>query len=147
MINKGQQSLEGVMIFGWSIIIIILALGTLTYFGVLDLKRFAPDSCTLNPGLVCNDASFSITGNSIALFVTNRLGEDITIQNINITDANCAFPGQTLLDDGSSQILEMDCGNLSNKKRINGEILGTYQKGNNGLQHQLKGKIVLQTEK
>ena len=47
MIRKGQITLESLLLYGVAILVVLLAVGALTYFGILDLGRLLPDRCNL----------------------------------------------------------------------------------------------------
>ena len=50
-VKKGQAALEFLMTYGWAILVVLIVIGALAYFGVLDPKRFLPEKCELGPGL------------------------------------------------------------------------------------------------
>jgi hypothetical protein len=43
--KKSQQAMEFLMTYGWSILVVLVAIGALAYFGVLDPKQFVPNRC------------------------------------------------------------------------------------------------------
>ena len=47
MTRKGQITLESLLLYGVAILVVLLAVGALTYFGILDLGRLLPDRCNL----------------------------------------------------------------------------------------------------
>lgn len=53
--RKSQSTLEFLMTYGWAIVVVIIAIGSLAYFGVLDVYKWVPESCT-------GDQSFSCVG-------------------------------------------------------------------------------------
>ena len=40
-VKKGQTAMEFLMNYGWAILIVLIAIGSLVYFGVLDSDRFS----------------------------------------------------------------------------------------------------------
>ena len=52
---KSQAALEFIMTYGWAILVVLVAIGALSYFGVLNPGRFLPSRCTLPAGIGCLD--------------------------------------------------------------------------------------------
>lgn len=77
MLNKkrGQAAMEFLMTYGWALLVVLIALGALAYFGLLNPGKALPDSCFLGPGLHCKEFKVDTTG--IRMSVTNSLGKDI----------------------------------------------------------------------
>lgn len=69
MTRKGQITLEALLLYGVAILIVLLAVGALTYFGVLDLGRLLPDRCNLasSGSLSCDGWSVSSSGMQLGL--------------------------------------------------------------------------------
>lgn len=61
--RKGQAAMEFLMTYGWAILVVLVAIGALAYFGVLSPAQFLPEKCTLSSGsgLFCDDFSISTT--------------------------------------------------------------------------------------
>lgn len=87
------------MTYGWAILVVLVAISSLAYFGVLEPARFLPEMCTLPPGLSCLDHSVSFVPqnipqgvwndmNQMDLVIKNNLGSDIKITEIFISDFN-----------------------------------------------------------
>ena len=76
MVNrKGQAAMEFLMTYGWAILVVLVAIGALAYFGVLNPSRFLPRSCTIGPGFGCDD--FKVTATTVQLIMRNGLGDDL----------------------------------------------------------------------
>lgn len=41
--KKGQAAMEFLMTYGWAILVVLIAIGALAYFGVLSPERFKPE--------------------------------------------------------------------------------------------------------
>lgn len=78
--HKGQAALEFIMTYGWAILVVLVAIGALAYFGVLNPDRFLPSKCTLQAGIACID--HKATSDSLEVIAQNSLGFDITVTNI-----------------------------------------------------------------
>ncbi len=82
--KKGQAALEFLTTYGWAFLIILVMIGALAYFGVLNPDRFVPERCKLSGEIECD--AFSITEDSWRLSVANNLGDEINITQIRILD-------------------------------------------------------------
>ncbi|MBN2423192.1 hypothetical protein JXB41_08270 [Candidatus Woesearchaeota archaeon] len=77
--KKSQVAMESLMVYGIAILIVMLAVGALIYFGVLDLGAYLPDSCKIKGGsFECVDFAIDATGGGINIDIKNRVGKTIT---------------------------------------------------------------------
>ncbi len=86
--RKGQVALEFLMTYGWAMFIILLAVGALVYFGVLETEGIIPEKCEFGgQGLVCLDTP-SIDGDSgqVLLLIKNNVGQDINLTSVDVTE-------------------------------------------------------------
>jgi hypothetical protein len=51
--KKGQAALEFLTTYGWAFLVILVMIGALAYFGVLNPKNFLPNRCTFSPEVDC----------------------------------------------------------------------------------------------
>ncbi|MFH1636826.1 MAG: hypothetical protein ABIB71_00195, partial [Candidatus Woesearchaeota archaeon] len=70
--KKGQAAMEFLMTYGWAILVVLIAIGALAYFGVLNPSRFLPKSCTISPGFSCEE--FKVTTSGAQLLMRNGKG-------------------------------------------------------------------------
>lgn len=49
--NKAQAAMEFLMTYGWAILVVLLAVGALAYFGAFNLDSFLPDRTTFTAPL------------------------------------------------------------------------------------------------
>jgi len=78
--RRGQAAIEFLMTYGWALLIILVAISALVYFGILNADRFLPERCDLPTGIAC--LSFKLTDDDLTLVIQNNLGEDITFRQI-----------------------------------------------------------------
>lgn len=72
------------MTYGWAILVVLVAIGALAYFGVLSPARFLPSSCTIGPGFACED--FQVTANGAwTINVRNGMGKALTGVDLDLT--------------------------------------------------------------
>jgi len=77
--------MEFLMTYGWAILVVLIAIGALAYFGVLNPGRFLPSSCTVTPGISCEDFVVVDADDTITLTLRNGMGDDINDVQVNIT--------------------------------------------------------------
>ena len=75
--HKSQAALEFIMTYGWAILVVLVAVGALSYFGVLNPDKFLPSKCVLQAGIACLD--HKATATSLQVVAQNSLGYDLTI--------------------------------------------------------------------
>ncbi len=79
--KKGQAALEFLATYGWAFLVILVMIGALAYFGVLDPSRYISESCGFGAELPCEkDASlvrYDAAGDQVfTLTLTNLLASD-----------------------------------------------------------------------
>ncbi len=77
--KKAQAAMEFLMTYGWAILVVLVVIGALAYFGVLSPGRLLPDRCTLPPGVTCED--YTISGGVLTMIVSNGLGDTIYLSD------------------------------------------------------------------
>ena len=82
--KKAQAAVEFLMTYGWMIIVVVVAIAALAYFGVFDVSKNRPSKCTADGGMFCSGTSVGTY--SVTVVFINNLQKDIIIKNIT-TDA------------------------------------------------------------
>jgi len=76
--KKAQSALEFLTTYGWAFLVILIMIGALSYFGVLDPSRFLPDKCLFGAGLgACQE--FTAMSTSVLFKVTNNFGTPVNL--------------------------------------------------------------------
>ena len=153
LIKRGQAAMEFLMTYGWAILVVLIAIGALAYFGVLNPGRFLPKSCTLIPGLDCSEFKVSASATQVQLFLRDGLGSSIDFSSLNI-DLNsdgvgdCTVVDPAAIPDGalSAQINIDGCTIGAVGSRFRGDVVGTYKLGSETLTHTLTGTVITQVE-
>lgn len=70
---KGQAALEFMSTYGWAILVVMISIATLSYFGFANPQKILPDKCIFGNGMVCQDSK--ITTIAINMSVINGLGK------------------------------------------------------------------------
>lgn len=145
MAKKGQAAMEFLMTYGWAILVVLIAIGALAYFGVLNPSRFLPASCTLMPGMSCD--AFIVNSTGITMKVTNGMGSDLTsVQMTTASDAStCTSTSSNSVatfTDGSSEWFRFSC--TPSGSRFKGDISVAYTQ--EGIAHTRTGQLVTEIE-
>ena len=84
MINKrGQAALEFLTTYGWAFMVILLMIGALSYFGVLNPDRFLPSRCSASAEFTCLDYQISgTTGQAATVKLINNVGTSIKLDTV-----------------------------------------------------------------
>jgi len=151
--ERGQAAMEFLMTYGWAILVVLIAIGALAYFGVLNPGRFLPRSCTLIPGLDCSEFKVDSSDGQVQLFIRNGLGASLDFSALNL-DTNldgtgdCTAVNPASISDGalSPQINIAGCTIDSVGSRFRGNIVGTYTLGSQTLTHSLSGSLITEVE-
>jgi hypothetical protein len=53
--KKAQAALEFLTTYGWAFLVILVMIGALAYFGILNPKTLLPNRCTIGPEFSCID--------------------------------------------------------------------------------------------
>jgi len=83
-VKKGQAALEFMMTYGWAILVVLAAIGALSYFGVLNPSRFTPETCLASSGFSCPGKPM-VNPTNITFSLVNGLGYKVTLSAENTT--------------------------------------------------------------
>lgn len=93
--KKSQAAMEFLLTYGWAIMVVVVAIAALAYFGVLNpTKWFSTNTCTLPAGLSCIDHSITYiplyhgqkAHNDFTIVIKNNLGADSHITSLALSD-------------------------------------------------------------
>jgi hypothetical protein len=137
--KKAQAALEFLMTYGWAILVVLIAIGALAFFGVLSPERFLPSKCTLQPGLACVD--HKVTPGSVQVVVKNGYGSDITVNTVGVQSCGSTAPAATLAN-GAQATYTVTCTTPLTGSKYNGILNVTYTNLDSGLQRSNIGDVV-----
>ena len=156
--RKGQAAMEFLMTYGWAILVVLVAIGALAYFGVLSPSRFLPSSCTIAPGVGCSSYKADTTAGAVAnvaLTLVNGMGASFTTSVLTLTEADgteCTMilpaaggQAQTIVD-GSSLATTWDCSDMNLGDRFKGDLSIVYEKEGETIDHSMNGTLVTKVE-
>ena len=139
---KAQAALEFLTTYGWAVIVVLIAISALAYFGVLSPDMFTPNKCSLPAGITCLDHEMG--SSRITLVLQNNFGEAVTINSVaaSAIDTNTCSDNEsiTLLNNEKAIFTLSGCNNGNIDQKFNGNINVTYTK-ESGLQHLMQGTL------
>jgi hypothetical protein len=157
--KKSQAALEFLTTYGWAFIVILTAIGAMTYLGVLNPIIFIPDKCFFGTDFECKDSRLVIsqsTNDHFADFIlVNSIGDTIAV-----TSVNCTFPNKEDVGveqpyplpsewySGNNQSFRCRAfnmikgGGLVLKEKQKVKVIITYKFGPQGFPHISEGEIL-----
>ena len=82
--NKAQAALEFLTTYGWAFLVILIMIGTLAYFGILNPSKILPNRCNFGAEFQCLDYQISSTTGTFKLRLKNNAGEPIDVSSISL---------------------------------------------------------------
>ena len=132
MKRKAQVAMEFLMTYGWAILVVLIAVGVLAYFGVFQMERFLPEKCVVSTGsgMFCDD--FSIDSNALVrLNVHNILNEGMTGITVTLTNpagGSCTNAVAVDIAADSTEVVSLACSPVLDPK-VKGDLVIVYTVG------------------
>ena len=82
--KKSQAALEFLSTYVWAFFVIVITIGALYSFGILDFSKYLPQRCVFTSQFKCLD--FSLKPTEVMVKLVNNLGEDISVTSFQITN-------------------------------------------------------------
>lgn len=155
--RRGQAALEFLMTYSWAILVVIIVIGALAYFGVLDPSNLIPQTCKLEAGFSCADyrlvASPDGATANITVLLTNGIGRPVDVSGITYTtqagftcEATVPVVADRRIANGatSGQIATTSNCAIANPDKKNRYVMlvnYTYADVQGGLLQQMQGEI------
>lgn len=149
--KKGQAAMEFLMTYGWALLVVLIAIAALAFFGLLNPSRFLPEKCEIAPGLTCMD--FTANSENLTILLNNGLGtrlQDLTINatNCNTVGGNISSPAN--ISEGQTVKFEFGCEDVSTysgtRFKSDLEIDYTTVIEGNSLTHSKTGFLVVEVQ-
>ena len=80
--RRGQAAMEFMITYGWAILLVLVAIAVMMYFGVLNVEKLIPERCTLPQGFSCTNFKANLT--TVTLVIENALPEDYIIRTLEL---------------------------------------------------------------
>jgi hypothetical protein len=120
--TKSQAAMEFLMTYGWALLIILLVIAALAYFGMLNPDRFLPDKVTVS------DNRLQVISTSSNRIILKNAGAD-TLMNlqVNMTNHNCIQSQPATIAPGEVKSLILLCSDsVTPNGRLKGDIKINY---------------------
>lgn len=142
--KRGQAALEFLMTYGWAILVVLVAIGALAYFGVLRPEKLLPEKCVIatGSGLFCDDYTATTTG--VTLRLKNMMPDALTVTALTLTatgETCAAWSGTLAINPDATGDVPVSCSTLLTGDKIKGDMTITYSKAG-GLARTASGQIV-----
>jgi uncharacterized protein (UPF0333 family) len=142
--GKSQAAMEFLMTYGWAILVVLVAIGALAYFGVLSPDKFLPSKCQLPAGMACTDHKADAGASSVTVVLRNGMGFDANSITIDIT--GCATSATGSLTNGQQTSFTASTCSLTSGGKFSGEVNVTYTNADTSLTHKVQGSITTRAE-
>ena len=158
-LRKSQAAMEFLMTYGWAILVVLVAIGALAYFGVLSPDRVLPAKCQLPAGIACTDfkitAGATPTTGTVDIVLRNGVGFDIGSEDAT-DDFRVAVTGCTgdyivttdtvELSNGQQKTFQVTACSLSAGSKFSGNFNVSYVNKDTDLAHKIQGTITGRVE-
>lgn len=151
--------MEFLMTYGWAILVVLVAIGALAYFGMLNPDRFLPSKCNLGAGFTCVDHQASAGTDKVTLIIKNGLGYDINTGTVTIEgcptvattgagDCDANIPGAIAMNNGDQcTFLSAACpAGLTDGAKFSADVSFGYKNAETGLTHTSRGTVTTRVE-
>lgn len=119
MKKRGQITMESLLLYGAAILVVLLAIAALTYFGVLDMGKWLPQTCNLEGTGILSCEEFLVSAsadNDIQITVKNTGTKTLDISASQFVADDSAL-ADTCTDSntidnllpGSMDVIEINC--------------------------------------
>jgi hypothetical protein len=131
--KRGQAATEFMTTYGWVIVVVLVSIGSLAYFGVLNPEKLFPEKCvvTKGSGISCDD--YTITGDAVILRLKNEFPEPIKIMRIVVDPGEGACNEWTSVSgvevlENTKKNFQIICPGLRSGSRFKGNIEVEFEK-------------------
>ena len=148
--RRSQAALEFVMTYGWAILVVLVAIGALAYFGVLSPANFLPNRCTLSAGISCDD--HLVQGGAgpggvgvVTARLTNSLGRDL--DTVVVKAGSCGNSGAgVVMANGASTTFTINCAASLLGSKYSGQLNVSYTVTDTSISHNNVGQLITRIE-
>ena len=139
--KNSQAAIDFVMTYGWAIMMVIVAIGALAYFGVLSPDKLVGEKCVFPSGISCLDQLASGVDQAILVTIKNNLGHDITGISVIATGCTVADSQSSLRNGQTVEFTPSGCAVTAGQK-YNGQVNITYTNADTGITHKKQGTLI-----
>ena len=82
---KGQSALEYLITYGWAILVILVVLAVLWYYGIFNPSKWAGEMVTSGSAFQASVVNTNLKNASLGLTLNNIAGVPLTVNSITVT--------------------------------------------------------------
>lgn len=156
MERRAQAALEFLTTYGWAILVIMVMIGAISYFGILRPDEVLPSRCTVAAEFTCDD--HIVQGNQVRVRLQQGIGKTIYVE-----DFDCAWEGNlgmAVRMDGAviadtawspTRTAEFSCGSFPQLSALAGEKVKLsfsikYRQSATGFLHTADGEVYTEVQ-
>ena len=145
MLKKSQAAMEFLMTYGWAILVVLVAIGALAYFGVLSPDKFLPSKCQLPAGIACTDfkvvAGATGTTGTVDVVLRNGLGFDINAITVAVGGCTTTDITPASITNGEDESYQATGCTITSGSKFSGPLNVSYTNVDTTLTHKAQGTI------
>ena len=90
--SRAQAALEFLTTYGWAFLVILIMVGALAYFGILNPSNVLPSRCNVGTEFLCQDYQITENGatSTVTIRLKNNMGEPVTVQSLGVGSESAA---------------------------------------------------------
>lgn len=152
--KRGQAALEFLSTYGWAIVVILITIGAMSYFGIWTPQNFLPSKCTVETPFVCLDSKVDSSG-EITLQLQYVYTEKLGLVEVNVTTTNCELQEDYYvspipveknkrLNASGDEYIRFSCTPATapgTDEKFRGDIRITYSQADTGIEHVVVGSF------
>lgn len=142
--KKAQAAMEFLMTYGWAILVVLIAIGALAYFGVLSPEQFLPEKCVISAGsgLFCEDFSIK-SATAVDLRIHNILTDNLVIDAVTLTNKpggeTCSLSAAVPITADATALVPLTLCTFGTETKVKADLSITYTVG--GFQKTTTGSL------
>ncbi len=155
--KRGQAAMEFLLTYGWAILVALLVIGALAYFGVLNPQRLLPTKCEFSGQVKCLDKQLVKSTDQFRIRLLNGVGNPIQVTAAKFNSSQltgigtCDATGLPLDigPSGEETITFTGCtvpGNVGQGTRMRGAVYLSYTDKSTSFPHVDVGSVILDVE-
>ncbi len=151
--RRGQVAMEFIMTYGWALLLVLVMISTITYFGAVNPSKLLPSRCTLGAEMACEDYQIRNDAGAgvVSLILSQGVGKTIYADSL-----RCKYNEQEVVEDLAGQAwppsekLKTSC-SLAEFAGLRGEKVKvlfelTYRRSTTGFSHLVQGELYTEVQ-
>ena len=93
---KSQAALEFLTTYAWAFLVILIMVGALAYFGILNPSKLLPDRCNFGSEITCDKNRMVVrrqNDNTLEMTLTNSFGTAVIVQDTTTVTTDVILAG------------------------------------------------------